>query len=333
MSTYNVVYATNEGYASLAGVSMISLFVNNKNMEELDVYILADGLSEESLEHFGEIAKTFERQVHIIKVQDVLKKMESQGIKGYDNALDQGLTAYARLYIPELIPQVERVLYLDCDTLVVGDVTELFEMDLNDNVIGMAYDVLQNLYKKNIQIPLDRSYYNSGVMIMDTEKWIEKKCAERILEHTNNVRKDYPLVDQDLINVVLFDEIHTFSMRYNYLSQYFLYSYNGIKRVYQLKPPFFWEENKWEASENAVIFHFCGQTFIRPWYVNSHHPVKQEYDKYYAMSPWNSQKQKKYDFAKPYLLQYMLWRFAPKCVAVWCGKVMQRIFIKTTYGI
>lgn len=332
MMRCNIVYATNEAYVPLAGVSMLSLFENNKHIPEIKVYILADAISNESKERLYGIGKSYGRMAEIVDTENVLKSFEDAGTKGYDNAVDKGLTAYARLYIPELIPDADRVIYLDCDTLIVGDIEPLYTIDLHGNPIGMAFDTLQNRYKKCIGMAETAHYYNSGVMVIDIEKWKEKQCRERIWDHLCNVRNSYPLVDQDFINIVLGQEVTLIDMQFNYLSQYNLYGYKGTKKVYELNPPYYWEESQWRMPQEAVVLHFCGQTFIRPWYSNSKHPRKQDYDKYYELSPWAKAEQKKWKMSLPYKVQYLTCRYLPNCLAVILGKIMQLIFIKKTYG-
>ncbi len=328
----SVAYAADNNYAMLAGISMISLFENNKECSEISVYILADKIEAYNREKLCAIGEIYKRHVCIVDVADMLLSLSEQGIKGYENATSTGkYTAFARLLIPYLFLEKERLIYLDCDTLVTGDISELNTVDMCGRPIGLAYDCCQNRYKKYINLDENRGYFNTGVMVFDTKLWIKEHCTERIAQHMRDVQSEYPLVDQDFINVVLGNEIYTLGMDYNFLSQYFLYDYDGLKKVYDLKESYFYEEKIFE--KDAKILHFCGQTFIRPWYINSRHPAKKIYDKYYGLSPWKDMKQKRFDWQLPYKVQYLLWRYFPKRGAVWCGKLMQRIFMKSTYGV
>lgn len=332
MDEINVVYAADEHYAALAGVSMLSLFENNKRCSRLDVYILADNIGDGNKSKLYEIGRNYNRDVHLIDTADYIKDLQERGINGYDNAAG-GYTAYARLLIPDLITDKSRIIYFDCDTLVVGDIIDLSRIDMQGKPIGLAYDCCQNKYKKFISINENEEYFNTGVMILDLDQWKKKKCIERIIDHISHVRSEYPLVDQDFINVVLHEDIYRLNMKYNYLSQYFLYPHSGLKKVYDLNDSYFYTKDEYADSSQAVVLHFCGQTFIRPWFINSKHPVKKIYDYYYNLSPWKSEAQKTCRWLLQYRIQYLLWKYSPTSLSVLCGKVMQRLFIKLNYKV
>lgn len=330
----SIVYASDDHYASLAGVSMISLFRNNRDFKLLNVYILADQISKKNIARLKAIGEKYHRNVYILDVDRQMQHLMENGVEGYANAVGgKGLTAFSRLFISELLPDVERVVYLDCDTLVRGSLKELFTMDLHGKPIAMAFDCLHNLYKKYINVSLDMCYYNSGVMVIDVQQWKDKNCLDRILDHLQHVRNNYPLVDQDFINVVLGQDITLMDMKYNYLSQYCLYDYESIKDVYGLKPPYFWKNSQWVRPDQAVVLHFCGQTFGRPWFKNSKHPYKKVYDRYYNISPWKNVKQQECRIPPQYKVQYILWRYMPKKLQAAAGVLMQKIFMKLTYKV
>lgn len=332
MDEINVVYATDDNYAFLAGVSMLSLFENNRHCGQLCVYILADNISEENCTKLIKIGKHYNRKVYLIDIVSFMKDLQEKGINGYANAAG-GYTTYSRLLIHDLIPNKKRVIYFDCDTLVTGDITALGQIDMQGKPIGLAHDCCQNRYKKFLSINEKEGYYNAGVMVIDIDQWKEKKCMEKIIGHITNVRNEYPLVDQDFINVVLHEDIYRLDMKYNYLSQYFLYPYSGLKKVYDLDDSYFYTKNEYVNPKKAVILHFCGQTFIRPWYSNSKHPAKKVYDHYYSMSPWGKKEQRKCKWLWHYRIQYLLWKYAPRSVSVFCGKIMQDIFMRMGYGV
>lgn len=332
MDEINVVYAADDNYAVLAGVSMLSLFENNKRCSQLDVYILADNISDKNQARLYEIGRSYKRDVYLIDTADFIKDLQERGINGYANAAG-GYTAYARLLIPDLIISKNRVIYLDCDTLVVGEIMDLGRIDMQGKPIGLAYDCCQNRYKKFISLNENEEYFNTGVMILDINQWKEKRCIERIIDHISHVRSEYPLVDQDFINVVLHGDIYRLDMKNNYLSQYFLYSYNGLKKVYDLNESYFYTQDEYVDSSQAVVLHFCGQTFIRPWFLNSKHPAKKIYDHYYHLSPWKGETQKACKWLLQYRIQYLLWKYSPVSLSVLCGQFMQRIFVKLNYKV
>ena len=328
-----VAYAADDNYASLAGISMLSLFENNKEIESLSVYILSDKICKKNQEKLRCIGTKYQREIFFSEIADMLSFFRRSGANGYANADDDGYAAYAKLLIPNLLSNENRVIYLDCDTLVLGSLSELANINLEYRALGMVQDCLHNKYKRFINIDEKRRYFNSGVIVFDIPKWKKSSCMERMQWHLSNIRNQYPLPDQDLINVTLYEDIYTLDMKYNYLSQYFLYSYTGLKKVYDLDDSYFYTKDKYVDPSQAVVLHFCGQTFIRPWYRNSKHPAKKIYDHYYNLSPWKSETQKQCKWSLQYKIQYLLWRYSPTSLAVLCGKMMQRAFIKLNYKV
>ena len=334
MDRMNIVYATDDNYAMITGISMISLFENNRQCDDLDIYILSDNISDLNKKKLYGIGQRYQRKVQIIDVIESLLNFQQRGASGYANENGSGYSSYAKLLIPDILCEIERIIYLDSDTLVLGDISCLMNLSMHGKPIGMAHDCLQSRYKRFINLTEGTGYYNSGMLIYDMATWKERKCSERIIEHIIKVRNVYPLPDQDLINVVLHDDIYKIDAKYNYLSQYYLYSYSNIKKVYELKNiSEFYTEDRFPNSDEAVILHFCGQTFIRPWYRNSKHPAKQIYDKYYNLSPWRDETQKNCKWSLQYFVQYLLWKYMPESVAAVCGKIMQRLFMRITYKV
>ena len=325
----NILYASDDNYAWLAGISLLSLLKNNSGKHS--IYIMDDGISGENKEKLSEIVGQFDSDINFIDVRSNIEKLINNGTSGYGATDNMNMTVYARLFAADLLPDtIDSVLYLDCDTLVRLSLDEL----KCENAMMMWPDCLRNEYKKVINIPLERVYYNSGVVVMNLKKWRECNCTKIFFDHIRNIRADYPLVDQDIINVALYDYIDGGQISgYNCLSQMLLYKYNDYKYIYGL------EESNWmskklfeETIEDPKIVHFCGNTYIRPWFKNSHHPFKDEWYRYFWESPWNGKELVKCKFKPPYAVQYFSNKFFLPSIDVFLAGLMQRIFIYITYN-
>ena len=112
----NVVYASNDGYARHLGASMYSLFDRNQLEEEITVYVLSMGLSEDNRRKLGEIAEHFDRNLVILEMGNLKERFASDiDTGGFD------ISAMGRLFIGTALPEeIGRALYLDCDTIVLG---------------------------------------------------------------------------------------------------------------------------------------------------------------------------------------------------------------------
>ena len=95
---------------------------------------------------------------------------------------------FARLLIPRLFPEtVGRILYLDADLLVLDDLEPLWEVDLEGAAVGAVADALDVPLNHGgpgrEEMPRVRSYFNSGVLLIDLPRWREKKISERAIEY------------------------------------------------------------------------------------------------------------------------------------------------------
>lgn len=115
---------------------------------------------------------------------------------------------YYRSFIARLFPQYDKGIYIDSDTILVGDIGELYDMDLGENVIAARVDPkvaavpeFVRYVEKGLNVPA-KDYVNSGVILMDLKKLRKLHYITRM---TELVKEDADLVapDQDYLNVIL----------------------------------------------------------------------------------------------------------------------------------
>lgn len=131
--------------------------------------------------------------------------------------------AYVRLAIPELVPDEQRVLYLDADTMVLGDLRALLHQSLGGRPIGAVRDPQNPVVGRGIQlpgweqlgVPYGRDYFNSGVMLIDLERCADLGIFDRsrkfLSEHPDKVR----FWDQDALNWAVDDDWQRLDRRWN----------------------------------------------------------------------------------------------------------------------
>ena len=140
----NVMYASDDNYSWLMGISMISLFENNKESKEINVYLFGDNIVEENKQKLHVIAEQYNRSLKIIDVND-LKLPEKLYTSRYPKS------AYSRLFAYDLLPnEVKKIIYLDCDIIVMGNLQDLYERDTSGFAFMAVQDYLSNGYKKKI---------------------------------------------------------------------------------------------------------------------------------------------------------------------------------------
>ena len=109
-----------------------------------------------------------------------------------------------RLALTEILPEEHRAVWLDVDTIVTEDIGELFDMDLQGNLIGAAVEIFRGAK------PF--TYYNAGVLLMDLDA-LRKGKAEDLIRTVNRRKLDFP--DQDAINLRMQGEILRIPADYN----------------------------------------------------------------------------------------------------------------------
>lgn len=114
--------------------------------------------------------------------------------------------AYLRLLACAHLPaDAKRLLYLDIDTLVIADITQLFQIDMGDKIIAACNGWAEAGRKSMLGLPEDAGYFNSGVMLINVRAWREADITAKALQYIKDMGKPLPRWDQDALNHVLHD--------------------------------------------------------------------------------------------------------------------------------
>lgn len=263
-----IVYASDENYAGLTAISAVSALKHNPGAR---VVLLGYNLGEKAKDLVRSRVEARGGEFKYADVSGALEELKDKGYTGYTS-----YATYARVFIPGLLKDEKRVIYLDCDTLVNGSLRELWETDMQGKPLAMGMDCVPWAYKKAINHPLELPYYNAGVMMIDLETWREHRCTERFLEELAHPHGPNPLGDQDIFVRLFPDETKVLHPKWNFMSQFFLFSYRGWVRVSRGSVHI--SENDYaNAKCDPRVFHFSGGTLGRPWYTSSRHPIRGKY--------------------------------------------------------
>ena len=283
MLQINVLYPFDNTYAPYGGISLTSLLENNKAADAVHVYVLGFDLGEDTKEKLQKTVDRYGRDLTLLDPSGVEAKIKSLKLPSYRGAS----VAVARLFVSEFIPNdVDRLLYLDSDTIITGDLRGLFNADLNGKPVGMVCDSVPRDYKKCMGFAPEEDYYNGGMILYDMPAWREKKCTERIIDHVENVRSRYEALDQDLINIVLKGEIERLDLRYNFQPFHRVYPAKAYLKAYGEKGYYDGDTIR-EASEHAAILHAFRYLGVFPWHKGTLHPYASEYEHYKQLSLWS----------------------------------------------
>lgn len=303
----NVLYQFNEKYAPFAGTSITSLFENNKEMEEINVYILGEDLSEISQKKLCRLAGNYGRNLIFKQTASLIEDMKEWGIPAYRGSY----AANMRLFLPIILEEkIDRILYLDADTIVKGDLKPLMETEMKNFSLGMVMDSLGGNHKRTLGFNKTEPYYNSGVILFDLNNWKSCLCTERIIEHIRQGNTDYSAPDQDLLNVVCKDNILTLKPKYNVQPVHLVFDTGDYYKCYG-KSAYYGEEDLRTLKEDAVICHFFRFLGEFPWHKNNLHPDNNLFDQYIALSPWKDYEKQKAESSFFMKIEKILFKILP----------------------
>lgn len=284
---YNVIYAADNAFCGIMGVSIISLLENNKNAQEIDLTILNNGISKNNKEKINKLVQQYGRAkpnwVNAINIEEKI---------GMRISKDRGsLSQYSRIFLNNIFDiNIKRVLYLDCDTIVDGPISDLWNLNLGDNVIGALKDAFSRYYRRNIGLAPNDLMFNSGVMLIDLAKWrkyeIEEKVMNFIVQHKGRIQQG----DQGVLDAVLSKYTYAISPRYNFISVFTDFSYEQML-IYR-HPVNFYDKHEIEiARNNPIIIHFTSSFLTsRPWEKGCKSIYLDKWLKYKSRTPWKKMK-------------------------------------------
>ncbi len=325
----SVVYSTDENYVKLTAVSMASLLAHNPGAR---VTVLANGVQPASLAFLNALCERLGGAFAALDVASELGRLEARGANGYVS-----YSAYARLFIPQLMPEEGRVVYLDSDTLVNGSLSPLLGMDLKGKPLALAYDCLRVEYRKMIGIPLSSPYYNTGVMVLDCDACREKGVTAHVLSAVSDSPALALFADQDLIARTLgrAGEVALLPPAYNFLAHYEMFrSRDDVLKIMAIPPEVWFSSADYEeARKSPVVYHFAGHTLGRPWYRESRHPVRPLYRRFARLAGVPEVAEQSRPLDPCYRVQCLCWRLLPNALFVQVCRALYRFFYWKAYGV
>lgn len=319
----NLLYQFNEKYAPYAGISIFSALQNNMKMEEIYIYILGEDLSEISVDRLQRMAAEYSRQILFIETHELILKMKAWDMPAYRGSY----AANMRLFLDKILDRdVSRVLYLDADTIVKQDLTDLIQTDLQGRTLGMVLDSLGSSHKKQIGLSESDPYFNSGVILFDLCKWRERQYSEKIIEHVTRERNNYPAPDQDLLNIVCRNDIFRLDITYNFQPIHAISSEEQYYRI--MRPKIYYDAKRLKTAERDVCIYHCFR-FIGefPWNQGNLHPFTAIFDEYLMKSLWSDYVKETASSGFLIRVEKILFRILPRPIFLCVFKVSHALFL------
>ncbi len=261
-----VAVATDDGYACHLAVMLLSLFERG-GQKQIQVHAMVPD-DFKSREKITAPLGPHARQV-------VFHHVDAGMVANLKQRHDITNATYYRLLMGHFLPQfLERVIYLDCDMLICGDISALWEMPLGEAVVGGVMDPGFTQQEVLGLAPSD-PYFNAGMLVVDLNRWRQDDIGKETLDFATSNPDRLSFNDQCALNWVLRGRWVQLPSAWN-LQAFML---GDLKRGY-----FSYPRSLRKNAEGVKIIHFNAPG--RPWHYLDEHPFKDQYLAYRAKTPW-----------------------------------------------
>lgn len=196
---YHVTCNTDNNYAQHCCAMLCSLFENNKELK-FHVHILTHSLSNETTDVIKKLCQRYHSELTIYDVDE--SKLE--GVK-FRKFIPLTKAAYYRILLPEIIDKsISKILYLDCDIIVLGNIKELFDIRLDNYALAACEDLCpaDDCHRRQLEMDINDKAFCSGLMMVNLKFWRDHSSEMALLEFSKKDRTPIYYHDQDALNYV-----------------------------------------------------------------------------------------------------------------------------------
>lgn len=210
----NLAFTVSDSYIDYMGTTLYSIMVHTRK-SPVSVYVLTSDISDYSRFKLQKLEDRFHNlNIHILVVDS--KQFEDLPLNRSHITRPE---VYFRMAFASLLPDLDRILYLDSDILAQKDLQPLWETPLDGAYMAAVSEPPSEGgfdYRRSIGMTDPTYYFNSGVLLMDLKKIREDKIESLLFECGHAIKDKIRLQDQDIINVALEGKIKVLDPIYNY---------------------------------------------------------------------------------------------------------------------
>lgn len=256
----NICLSSDDNYAKYAGVVIASVLLSAKQEDNFNFYILDGNIKQENKDKILSLKNIRNCNIEFVRIKEELFEIYKKiGTHSYIS-----LSTYYRLKLASLLPEVSKVLYLDCDVIVNSDIKELFETDITN---FYATGVTDTAMKSSGWVPKledGNLYFNAGVLLFNLDKIRQDNIEDKFAQYTQENFENIRVGDQQIINVVCQGKIKESDSSWNVQSSNFV--------------------NRSDYTKHPKIVHYVGRQ--KPWIFGSMNYWKNLYFSVLQKTPW-----------------------------------------------
>lgn len=223
---------------------------------------MTNDLSTTNKKQFEQLAQLYSVNIYIYEINiDTLAKLPTQ--------THLPIATYFRFILPLILDNVDKLFYIDADIICLQNADDLFNINLNNNIIGAVPDLPWMNKKRNKTLNLQNHiYFNAGMLIINIDKWNNFNTFAKVLQAIQNEPQKFRYLDQDALNLILTKHIQYLDTKFNCID------INNIDK------------------KNIILLHFAAHP--KPW--NIAFPIskvcnefnKNLYQYYENKTPWKN---------------------------------------------
>lgn len=210
-----VFYSCDDAFVKYTIVSLSSIIKNASKDYQYKVYILNTNISSDMQNRLLELENdNFE--ITFVDVSGELKSIKKDlPVRHYYSK-----TTYYRFFISEMFPQYNKALYIDSDTIVQGNISELYSTDIGDSYLGACHEQamvqvdVYGTYAERVVGVSRNNFFNAGIMLLNTDQFRKKQVLKKFLK----LLWEYNFIvtqDEDYLNLICKDHVYWLDQTWN----------------------------------------------------------------------------------------------------------------------
>lgn len=269
----NIVLITDSNYIIPTTTSMLSAIENKCPNSIYNFYIVAENITQNDEKSILKLKSLAPQSININIIHQEEPDLPYENMQRFL----QYKVGMHKIFLPKILSNIDKVIYMDGDTIVLRDLSELYNIDVSNVYASVSKDGIFYRFPKEMkEIGLDKRgfYFNSGVMLYNLKLQRQDNIVDKLVEYVKTHNDFYG--DQDVLNVVFGDKLKLMSYRYNCISTFFeADDLTFLSSYFEEELP----KQKNKIYEKSTIIHYAGD---KPWQ-NTYSPLylKELWYKYY----------------------------------------------------
>ncbi|NHV07962.1 glycosyltransferase family 8 protein [Cronobacter turicensis] len=268
METIQIATGVSRNFYDPLSVMLTSLLENNQ-AHHLNFHVLHSDFTNEDIEKFNLLFTKYNN----LSLNFV--ELDESKLAGLPLLQHFKISTYFRILAPSVLSAYDKVLYLDADIIVDGDILELWQTDVTDYTLAAVREESIVALDKRLKMPADYKYFNAGVVVLNAKKIRDESKFDPVVAYLKENINEILYLDQDALNAVLYDEWLEIDEKWNYHNTFILKKKNNAEHIFLDRP---------------IIIHYTGP--VKPWDAESAHIFKERYWHYQRILTGNVQESK-----------------------------------------